>query len=251
MSNIRPNRAKQKLAAGQCVHGIQGLVTSDMIDQIGPTEADAVWIEGEHGAIDFEEIGDHSRACDLWGKTSMVRVNSHDYGLIYRTLDRGAQGIVAPHVNTREQAESIVRSAKFGPIVKRGMYASRQGFGVADYARVSNDHTLVVVLIEDIEAVQNLDEILSVEHIDCFFVAPHDLAQSMGHVGEVGHPEVQAIIVETIQRISAAGRAPGAPGQSETVEMYRELGARFFLAKAEEWISQGIESFTKQMNRRS
>jgi 4-hydroxy-2-oxoheptanedioate aldolase len=248
MSLIRPNRVKSKLAAGQNVLAIQGLVTSDMIDQVGPTEADAVWIEGEHGAIDFEEIGDQSRACDLWGKTSMVRVNRHDYGLIYRTLDRGAQGIAAPHVNTREQAESIVQSAKFGPIGKRGMYASRQGFGVDDYPKIANDYTLVIVLIEDIEAVRNLDEILSVEHIDCFFVAPNDLAQSMGHVGEVSHPEVQAVISETISRISAAGRVPGAPGQAETVDMYRDLGARFFLAKAEEWITQGIKSFSAQMN---
>ncbi len=248
MSNIRPNLAKQKLAAGECVLAIQGLVTSDMIDQIGPTEADAVWIEGEHGAVDFEEIGDHSRACDLWGKTSIVRVNSQDFGLIYRTLDRGAQGIVAPHVNTREQAEAVVQSSKFGPVGRRGMYASRQGFGVADYAKIANDHTLIIALIEDIEAVRNLDEILSVEHIDCFFVAPNDLAQSMGHVGEVNHPEVQATMSETIRRISAAGRAPGVPGQSDTVEMYRELGARFFLAKAEEWINQGIKSFAAQMN---
>jgi 4-hydroxy-2-oxoheptanedioate aldolase len=249
MQAIRPNRVKDKLAAGQNVLAIQGLVTSDMIDQIGPTETDAVWIEGEHGAIDFEEIGDQSRACDLWGKTSIVRVNSHDYGLIYRTLDRGAQGIVAPHVNTREQAESIVQSAKFGPIGKRGMYASRQGFGVADYPKIANDYTLVIVLIEDIEAVRNLDEILAVDHIDCFFVAPNDLAQSMGHVGEVGHPEVTATIADTVIRISAAGRVPGVPGQSSTVDAYRQLGARFFLAKAEEWINDGIRSFSQQMNR--
>ena len=248
MPAIRPNRVKQKLAAGERVLAIQGLASSDMVDQIGPSEADAVWMEGEHGPIDFMEIGDQSRACDLWGKTPLVRVNSHDYGLIYRTLDRGAQGVVVPHVNTREQAESVVRSAKFAPIGNRGAYASRQSIGVTDYAKIANDHTVVIVMIEDMEAVNNLDEILEVDHIDCFFVAPNDLAQSMGHVGEVNHPEVQAMMDRTIQRISDAGKAAGAPGNISSVNHYRDLGARFFLAKAEDWINAGIADFTKTMN---
>ncbi|MCH7740690.1 MAG: hypothetical protein IIC93_11170 [Chloroflexi bacterium] len=250
MPELRPNRVKQKLAAGECAVAIQGLVTGDMIDQIGPTEADAVWIEGEHGAIDFLDIGDQSRACDLWGKTPIVRVNSHDYGLIYRTLDRGAQGIVAPHVNNREQAEAIVRAAKFAPVGMRGMFTSRQGIGVADYVKIANDHTLIVVLIEDIEAVRNLDEILEVDDIDCFFVAPGDLAQTMGHIGEVGNPDVQATISDTIKRIHDAGRIPGALVDQSSVGRYRDLGARFFLTGIDGWISAGINSFTSAMNGR-
>ncbi len=248
MPELRPNRVKQKLAAGECAVAIQGLVTGDMIDQIGPTDADAVWIEGEHGAIDFNDIGDQSRACDLWGKTPIVRVNSHDYGLIYRTLDRGAQGIVAPHVNTREQAESIVRAAKFAPMGMRGMFTSRQGIGVTDYVKIANQHTLIVVLIEDIEAVRNLDEILEVDNIDCFFVAPGDLAQTMGHLGEVGHPEVQATIAEAITKIAAAGRTPGGLVDQTTVGSYRAMGARFFLTGIDGWISAGINSFAAEMN---
>ena len=247
MSDIRPNRAKQKLADGGRVHAVQGLITADLIDQVGPSEVDAIWIEAEHGGTDFQEMADHTRACDLWGKTSLVRVHSHEYGLIYRTLDRGAQGIVVPHVNTREQADSVVRSAKFAPIGNRGMFVSRQGYGVGDYARVANDHTMVIVLIEDIEAARNLDEILEVEHIDCFFVAPNDLAQSMGHVGDVGHAEVQTMIGDIVRRIAERGRVAGVPGQDSTVDRYKELGARFFLSKAEEWILSGISSFATKL----
>ena len=248
MPELRPNRVKEKLAADECAVAIQGLVTGDMIDQIGPTDADAVWIEGEHGSVNFLDIGDQSRACDLWGKTSIVRVNSHDYGLIYRTLDRGAQGIVAPHVNTREQAEAIVRAAKFAPVGMRGMFTSRQGIGVADYPKVANEQSLIIVLIEDIEAVRNLDEILEVDQIDCFFVAPGDLAQTMGHIGEIGDPEVQATIEDTIKRIRAAGRTPGALVDQSSVVRYRELGARFFLTGIDGWVSAGINSFAATMN---
>jgi 4-hydroxy-2-oxoheptanedioate aldolase len=248
MAEIRPNRIKRKLAAGECAVAIQGLVTADLIEQFGPGEADGVWIEGEHGAIDFLEISDQTRACDLWGKTSVVRVNSHDYGLIYRTLDRGAQGIVAPHVNSKVQAEAIVRAAKYAPVGMRGMFTSRQGIGVPDFHHRVNDETLLVVLIEEIEAVENLDEILAVDHIDCFFVAPGDLAQTMGHLGDVAHPDVTSAIEGAIKKIADAGRTPGALASDEQVETYREYGARFFLTGIEPWIDRGISGFVSRMN---
>jgi 4-hydroxy-2-oxoheptanedioate aldolase len=248
MAEIRPNRVKRKLASGESAVAIQGLVTGDLIEQFGPTEADAVWIEGEHGAIDFLELGDQTRACDMWGKTSVVRVNSHDYGLIYRTLDRGAQGIVAPHVSTREQAESIVRAAKFAPVGMRGMFTSRQGIGVPNYHAVANDESLIVVLIEEIEAVENLDEILKVDDIDCFFVAPGDLAQTMGHIGDSSNPKVKSTIEGAIKKIADAGRCPGALASEEQVATYREYGARFFLTSIDPWINRGVSDFVTRMN---
>jgi len=192
------------------------------------------------------DIGDQSRACDLWGKTSIVRVNSHDYGLIYRTLDRGAQGIAVPHV----KAEAIVSAAKFAPLGKRGMHISRQGIGVSDYAKNANDQTLILVLIEDIKAVNNLDEIIEVEDIDCFHVAPNDLAQSMGHIGDVGNQEVQNTISETVRRIHDAGRVPGVPGHQQSIIRYRDLGARFFLTPIDDWINSGLNSLATTMNGR-
>ena len=101
---------------------------------------------------------------------------------------------MVPHVNTRAEAEAVVEAAKFAPLGKRGMFTSRQGFGVGDYLKTANDQSLLIVLIEDIVAVRNLDEILKVDHIDVFFVAPNDLATSMGHIGNMGHPEVQQTV---------------------------------------------------------
>ena len=80
-----------------------------------------------------------------------------------------------------------------------------QGFGVPDYYAVANDHTLLVILIEDVIAVQNLDEILNVDHIDVFFVAPADLASSMGHIDDEGHPEVQNTINDALAQIIGRG----------------------------------------------
>ena len=117
---------------------------------------------------------------NLWGMTSITRVNRNDQGLIYRTLDCGAMGICIPHVNTKAEAQNVVDGAKFAPTGHRGMFTSRQGYGVDDYFDVANLQTLVVVLIEDIVAVNNLGDILTVDHIDVFFVAPSELSDFYG-----------------------------------------------------------------------
>ncbi|MEZ5906580.1 MAG: aldolase/citrate lyase family protein [Geminicoccaceae bacterium] len=125
MGKIRPNRAKEKLAAGGIVVSLGGLASSDLIDQIGPMGLDAVWLEAEHGPVDYGHIGDLTRACDLWGMTSIVRVNSLDYGTIYRVLDLGAQAICVPHVDTANVPRASSKAAKFAPIGRRTSRAGR------------------------------------------------------------------------------------------------------------------------------
>ncbi len=203
--NIRPNRVKQKLAAGKIATILAGTNDPDLIDQLGPLDVDGIWLEGEHGGVDYADLGNLTRACDLWGMTSVVRVMDNDYATIYRTLDRGAQGIVVPHVNNRAEAEAAVEAAKFAPLGKRGMFTSRQGFGVGDYFKTANDQSLLIVLIEDIVAVRNLAEIVKVDAIDVFFVAPNDLATSMGHIGNMGQPEVQQTVDGALKKIVEAG----------------------------------------------
>jgi 4-hydroxy-2-oxoheptanedioate aldolase len=157
---MRENRAKRKLQQGQPVTIVTGHANTDMIDFLGQFGFDGVWLEGEHGPLSWEQIGDMSRACDLWDMTSVTRVNKNDAGLIMRTLDRGSTGIVVPHTNTRRVAHEVVQAAKYAPIGCRGMYGGRQSYGAPDYFQRANDETLVVVLIEEIEAVGNLADIL-------------------------------------------------------------------------------------------
>src|SRR3989441_8104084 len=126
---IRANRVKEKLAAGQVATILSGANDPDLIDQLGTLDVDGIWLEGEHGGVDYADLGNLTRACDLWGKTSVVRVMDNDYATIYRTLDRGAQAIVVPHVNNRTEAEAVVSAGKFAPLGQRGMYTSRPGFG--------------------------------------------------------------------------------------------------------------------------
>ena len=77
-----------------------------MIENLGALGFDGAWIETEHGPFDYKDLPDLTRACDLWGMTSVVRIALNLPGVIYRTLDVGAQGIVVPHVDTAEQARA-------------------------------------------------------------------------------------------------------------------------------------------------
>ena len=98
--SLRPNRVKEKLAAGEVATVIGGLSDPDAIDAFGPianaNDIAGVWLEGEHAGVDASTLGNLTRACDLWGLSPVCRINDNSQGLIYRTLDCGAQGIVVP-----------------------------------------------------------------------------------------------------------------------------------------------------------
>jgi len=247
MADIRKNRVKEKLNAGQSAVVLMGLDGSDAVDQFGPGDHDGVWLEGEHGAVDFNELGDLTRACDIWGKTSITRVHQNQAGLIYRTLDRGSQGICVPHVNTETEARDVVKAAKFPPIGERGMYPGRQSYSVEDYYTTANDGTLLTVLIEDIIAVKNLSSILSVDHIDVFCVAPSDLAASMGHIGAVDHPDVQSTIDDALTQIVRCGKISGTLVTEKNIQHYHDIGVRFFITPIQSWITEGIAKITTKV----
>ena len=129
---------------------------------------------------------------------------------------------------------------------KRGLFTSRQGYGIPDYLQAANDETLLVVLVEDIVSVRNLESILGVDQIDVFFVAPSDLAASMGHIGNNDHPDVQRTVDETLIRIRDAGRTPGTLTTNDNVERYTDLGARFLLTTLAPWIAAGAADYLKR-----
>ena len=123
------------------------------------------------------------------------------------------------------------------------MFMSRQGLGVTDYFDSANDHTMLIVLIEDIIAWENLDEIIAVDDIDVFFVAPSDFASSMGHMGDLQHPDVQEKINDALSRIVASGRTAGALATNENVAGYVDMGVRFFMTGVGPWIDSGFKQF--------
>jgi 2-keto-3-deoxy-L-rhamnonate aldolase RhmA len=146
-------------------------------------------------------------------------------------------------VNTREDAEKAMQSAKYAPLGYRGMFGGRQSYGAADYFQQANDQSMVIVLLEEVEALQNLDEILKVDYVDVFFVAPSDLAQTMGHLGNPGHPEVQAAIDDAIAKIVGAGRTAGTLVNDDNIASYIEKGVRYVMTSWNAWVTRGANEF--------
>jgi 2-keto-3-deoxy-L-rhamnonate aldolase RhmA len=155
------------------------------------------------------------RAAEAVGIPSYIRIAMNIRQNILRYLDIGALGVQLPMVNTREEAEAVVRAVKYPPQGRRGLAtvlrAADYGLTMSlkEYALKANQETLISIQVETLEAVNNLDELLSVEGIDIFFIGPTDLATSMGYTGERHHPEVQDLVEKLVQRIRAAGKVAG------------------------------------------
>ena len=243
MAELRKNKAKQTLDEGGIATVAMGNMSGDMIEFLGPLGFDGMWIEAEHGPFDFQDIPNLTRACDLWGMTSVVRIHLNLQGLIYRTLDLGAQAIVVPHVNTAEEAQNVVDGGKFHPIGKRGMATSRQGIGVDSFYTKANDETLLIVLIEDIIAIENIEEIVKVDGIDVFFIANGDLSQSMGLIGQHRHPDVLAAADRGYEAILGAGKHGGALVSDDNIDYYLERNIRFLSTAWTSWVGSGAKSF--------
>ncbi len=243
---MRHNTAKAKLAAGQPVSVVNPTYTSaGLVELLARVGFDVIFIDTEHGPAGWDDVENMVRAAELANATPIVRVQANDASTITRALDRGAGGVQVPHVNTRAEAEAAVRHAKFAPIGHRGFAGGRSAFGekMSEYTRRANQETMVVVMLEEVEALENLDEILKVEHVDVFFVAPGDLAQSMGVPGQMDHPKVQAAIDDAVRRIRAAGRAPGVLVTPATARRYLERGAFFLYVGLASVLDPGAKEF--------
>jgi 4-hydroxy-2-oxoheptanedioate aldolase len=230
------NRLKRKLAAGELAIVSGNHESSETIDFAGSLGIfDAAWIDMEHGPVTVAALPDMSRAADLWGLASIVRVRAADPALIGLTLSQGVTGVVVPHVSTRAEAELVVDAARFPPLGHRGASGGRRSYGrtPAEQQEFANRETVVGVMIEDATAIANLPAILEVEGIDLFFVSHYDLAQSLGLGADVHHPRLVEAYDTAVQRIVAAGRVAAAVVAERDLAKYLAMGVRCL--KAPNW----------------
>ncbi|NLW24331.1 MAG: 4-hydroxy-2-oxovalerate aldolase [Clostridia bacterium] len=196
------NQLKRKLKEGKPVVGPFVMSNSpDNVEILSLAGFDFVILDSEHGPMGVEGIMGLIRAAESRGCTPIARVTENTETNILRLLDVGAYGLHVPQVNTKEQAENMVRAAKYYPLGSRGSALARSsGYGLLDvneYFRKANEETMLIPHIENIQGVENLKEIVKVSGIDVIFVGPMDLSQSLGLPGETHHPKVE----ETIQRV--------------------------------------------------
>ncbi len=245
----RANRAKRRLAAGGVATVIAGhSMTSDSIDFLGPLGFDAVWLEAEHGPADWERLGDLSRACDLWGLSALMRLRTLEPSLIGRALSLGVHGIVIPQVRRAEEARALVDAAKFAPIGRRGVSRGRRAYDNPDFLANDNAETLLVVQLEDPDALERCEEIAADEYLDVVFIAPNDLAQAMGFQGQPDHPKVIAAIEDGLRRIADVGGAvPGTFCKKNAAARLIEIGARFLYTTYDAWLAESGRAWVKEV----
>ncbi|MFC6884580.1 MULTISPECIES: HpcH/HpaI aldolase family protein [Actinomadura] len=241
----RGNRVKQRLAAGETAVVVAGHSgTADTADFVGQLGFDGFWLEGEHGAVTWDRVGDISRACELWGMAAMYRVRTLEPSLVARALTLGANGVVVPQVRTAEEAAALVAAAKFAPAGARGVSRGRRSYDRPGFLDEENDQTVLVVQLEDPVGLANAEEIAAVPGLDVVFVAPNDLAQAMGHQGRPDHPEVAEAIDGALTRIAAAGTvAAGTLCPADQIGRFTSLGARFLYTSYDAWITAGARAY--------
>jgi len=151
-------------------------------------------VDAEHSSTSIYESQLMFQAIKAGNPTCVpiVRLPGNDYAITKKYLDAGAMGVIAPLINAREDAINLIKSTKYPPEGLRGVGYGRShgyGFNFDEYMKKANDDIFVCVQIEHIDAVNNLDEIFSVNGIDAAFIGPYDLSASMGITAKFNHPE--------------------------------------------------------------
>ena len=251
---MRTNTTKIKLAEGNVVYGaIISRFAPDTVEIFGAIGYDFVMIDCEHGPMDLDQVEHMVRAAEVFGITPIARIPDHADSTILRFLDRGVQGIIVPHVNTREEAESVARAALYYPEGHRGVGGGRAhdyGVGISrdESTRWVNSQILVIPMVEETEAVENLDAILAVPGVDVLHVAAGDLGQSMGNPGPT---EVRRLMSQVVPKIKASGKHVGVGGNSPAdaagVAEFIKLGANFITVSSQGLLRLAGEDFRRRV----
>ena len=234
---MRRSKVLAKLRAGKCAlmtnpsWGHSPLATS----LAGKAGIDAVWIDTEHRAYNPREVEQICMAACLADIDATIRIRKGEgYTSFFRPLEDGAAGIIVPHVVTREETEWVVRNAKYPPLGRRGietvMLDSDLGYADAvEYLAHANRETFVCIQIEDVEALDNLDAILSVPGLDVIFIGPADLTGSMGIPFQFDHKRYKDAVERIGKAAAKHGKWWGLPvGDGAAAARYAAQGARFF-----------------------
>jgi 2-keto-3-deoxy-L-rhamnonate aldolase RhmA len=231
---MQTNRMKAKLAAGEPAFGLSVMIPSpQIVESAAGMGFDWVLIDCEHGTVGLESMELMVMAAEASGVTPIVRPRTNAAEDILQAMDRGAQGVQVPHVNTAAQARAAVEAVKFHPQGRRSLAAGTRAAGYGfrgssgEFVAEANRQTLVCVQIEDEEALPNLDDMLRVSGVDVFFIGPSDLSQSMGHPGNPKAPVVAQAIEAALAKIVAAGKTPGMPAAAAAVEGALASGVRY------------------------
>ncbi len=229
------NAFKRALQAGEAQIGLfLGLANGYAAEVVATAGFDWLLIDGEHGPNDLRSIISQLQALAPYPVRPVVRTVDHDVARIKQLLDGGAQTLMVPMVETADEARRLVSAMRYPPNGIRGvgtaLARAARWNGVEGYFAQADGEMCLIVQIESTAGLAGLDDILQVEGVDAVFIGPSDLAASMGHLGNPGHPDVKAAVEGAIRKIAAAGKAAGVFSADPAIAAaYRAIGASFLL----------------------
>ena len=233
------NHARQRLAAGELAlgMGVRQSRTVDIATIAKTCGFDWLFIDMEHSSLDVDLASQLAMASLGAGITPLVRVPGHEHYHASRLLDNGAQGIVAPHVDTVEEAKRIASACRYPPIGHRSIAGAQPQLGfrsvpVGEATKLVNAATLVVVMLETPKAIANADAIAQVEGVDVLLIGTNDLCAELGIHGGFTDPRVEDAYRTVIAACRKHGRYPGMGGvyEPKLMEKYVGMGMRFILS---------------------
>ncbi len=231
---MRRNTAKAKMVSGEPAFGYAlGLGSARATEILANCGIDWILLDTQHGSFGQAEVIQSLTVMRNSPAIPMARPARNDYTLIGRLLDEGVMGIIAPMVNSVEDAQRVVDACLHPPRGKRSWGWGGAGQYGADYPDWINDELFVAVQIESITAVEHCEEIMSVEGIDGCWAGPADMALSMGidpreAAGDQRHADALA---EVVRACKAAGKIPGiAAAGPEEARRRADEGFQFITA---------------------
>ena len=185
---------KKKITANEVTIGSWVTIGHSSIVEIMATAGfDWLTIDMEHSAITLDKAQELITVIQSKNMGSFVRVGENSSLLIKRVMDAGADGVIVPMVNNKDDALKAVNAAKYPPKGRRGVGLARAqnyGIGFDDYNEWQSKNSVVIAQIEHIKAVENIEEIISVDGIDGVIIGPYDLSASLNIPGELEHKDL-------------------------------------------------------------
>ena len=238
---MRVNQTRERLMRGETVFGcgLQVYRSAEVPRAFAIAGFDYVFIDMEHSAYDLETVQDMIKASLDAGITPIVRVCELLYSLVSRLLDSGAQGIILPRVEDPAILRDALSWLRFPPVGKRGFGVNNTmiGYETRSFSEIiehQNTHTLGVVQMESVAALERADELLSMKGLDVIMVGPADLSINLGIPGQFENPLLISTVDKIIAKCNEHGVVPGIQVRSVAMaKFWAERGMRFVGAAAE------------------
>lgn len=245
---------REKLRAGQLCVGCGITMADPVISEVIAPSADFLWIDTEHSHLDLQTVLAHLMSARIRQVPAFVRVPDSQIASIKPVLDIGAGGIVVPQVQSAAEVRHVVETCRYAPLGKRGIGPRRASdygrLDLVDYIALANEQLFVSVQVENVDALDQIDDIVSIEGLDSVVIGPVDLSHSLGYTRQLDHPRVVEAMQTIIDKTRTAGKlvGMGMSADKQFAATAARMGVQWIQCGDDfEYMAQGVEELYPQI----